>query len=360
MDVAQNPSMKIAIDITPIKGEQSGHKVRGVGFYLEYLKRSLLEFHPENEYVFFARGEKIDNSVDLVHYPYFEPFFVTLPILEKKKRIITVHDLTPLVFPQHFPTGMKGNISWQMQKYNLKNSARVITDSFASQKDITKIAGVREEKIDIAYLAAAEEFKKIDNQKIKKEVIQKYHLPDEFVLYVGDITWNKNLPRFIRAMKQTKIPVVMVGKALVEKNFDTTNPWNKDLIEVQQLVENDSRFIRLGFIPTEDIVALYNSATVFVLPSVYEGFGLPILEAMQCGCPVVTTKGGSLSEVAGNAAYFVNGYDENDLASGVKNVFSTKSLQESLSKKGLLQAKKFSWQKTADATIAAYQRALSK
>lgn len=350
--------MKIAIDITPIKGALRGHKVRGVGFYLEYLKRSLLKYYPENEYIFFTQGEKFDKKVDLIHYPYFEPFFVTLPFFEKQKRIITVHDLTPLVFPTHFPAGIKGNLSWQIQRLNLKRSDGLLTDSFASEKDIVKIAGVSKSKISVAYLAAAEEFKQIEHGKWKKEVIEKYNLPDKFVLYVGDVTWNKNLPRLIKAVKEINIPLVMVGKAIVDQNFDRTNPWNKDLVEVQKLTENDRNFIKLGFIPTKDLVYLYNLATFFVMPSVYEGFGLPVLEAMQCGCPVVTTIGGSLEEVAGNAAYLIDGYDTKNISSGLEKVFSSKSLRENLIKEGLNQAKKFTWKKTAENTIEAYKNVI--
>ncbi len=355
--------MKIAIDITPIKGDLQGHKVRGVGFYLEYLKRSLLQYQSEHTFVFFARGEAIDKTVDLVHYPYFEPFFITLPIFENHKRVITVHDLTPLVFPKHFPAGVKGNLSWQVQKINLKNSQRIIGDSEASQRDIAKIAGIKKEKIDVVYLAAAEEFKEKEDgsasRRRKNELRKKYNLPEKFVLYVGDVTWNKNLPRMIEAIKKVKLPLVMVGKTLVEKKFDQKNPWNKDLVAVQKLTEDVDYIHKLGFVPTDDLVALYNCATVFVMPSVYEGFGLPILEAMQSGCPVITTKGGSLPEVAGDSAYYVDGYDMTSIANGIEKVFSTKDLQETLIKKGREQAKKFSWEKTAQQTIAAYKQCLS-
>src|SRR5258708_4157386 len=109
--------MKIAIDVSPL---QSGHKVRGVGFYLSYLKKALLEFFPEYEYLFFQEGETISNSVDLVHYPYFDPFFIALPCTKRHKTVVTVHDLTPLVFPEHFPAGLKGILSWQIQRYNLQ------------------------------------------------------------------------------------------------------------------------------------------------------------------------------------------------------------------------------------------------
>lgn len=351
--------MKVAIDISPIQGSFKGHKVRGVGFYLEYLKRALLKYYPENDFIFFTQKEEIPNDVDLVHYPYFEPFFVSLPLLKRHKTIVTVHDLTPLVFPQHFPAGVKGNLSWLAQKWNLQHVDGVITDSVASQKDITKIAGIKKENVFVAYLAAAEEFKSIEKKDLQIEKLQeKYNLPEKFVLYVGDVTWNKNLPRFIEAMKKTGIPLVMVGKSLVQKDFDATNPWNSDLVKVNHMTEGDTNIIKLGFVSTDDLVALYNIATVFVMPSVYEGFGLPILEAMQSGCPVITTKEGSLSEVAGDAAYYIDGYDIHDMAEGIEKVFSDKELQKELMQKGFEQAKKFSWKNTAENTVASYKKVL--
>src|SRR3989344_9596252 len=104
--------MKIAIDISPLNDKSLlSLSVRGVGFYIENLKKALLRYYPDNEYIFFTRGETIDKSVDLVHYPYFEPFFLTLPFFEKHKRVITVHDLTPLVFSNNFPVGLKGGFN---------------------------------------------------------------------------------------------------------------------------------------------------------------------------------------------------------------------------------------------------------
>jgi len=356
--------MKIAIDVSPL---QSGHKVRGVGFYLENLKQSLQKDFPNNNYLFFTQKKDIDRDVEVVHYPYFEPFFVTLPMFKKHKQVITVHDLTPLVFPEHFPSGIRGSIAWKLQKHNLRGSDQIITDSEASKKDIVRLAGVDEEKIAVVYLAAADSFKRMANGKWRMEVQKKYNLPDSFVLYVGDVTWNKNLPRLIKAIQEINLhkgdhglPLVMVGKTLVQKDFDQTNPWNKDLVEVNKLVEGDKRIIRLGFVPTEDLVALYNSATVFVMPSIYEGFGLPVIEAMQCGTPVVTTRGGSLPEVAGEAAFYVDQYDISSIANGIGEVFFNKKLQQSFSEKGLKQAKKFSWKLTAEQTLKAYEKAVRR
>ena len=355
--------MNIAIDISPLRNANLlAHRVRGAGFYIENLRNALLKYFPENKYIFFTSGETLPagrqdlpENIDLVHYPYFEPFFLSLPIFVKYKTVVTVHDLTPLVFPKYFKVGIKGNLKWQIQKFALKNSKVIITDSESSRKDVAKYAGIQKNKINVVYLAASDEFKKMDKSSILGSIREKYNLPENFVLYVGDVTWNKNLPRLIKAIKKINIPLVMVGKALLSKDFDKLNAWNKDLNEVQKLIENDRRIIRLGFVSQDDLVSLYNLATVFTMPSLYEGFGLPVLEAMNCGCPVVTTKEGSLSEIAGDAAYFVDAYDMDSIANGIKEVFLNTEIQKKISQKGLLRAKEFTWEKTARETMNVYR-----
>jgi len=274
------------------------------------------------------------------------------------KTVVTIHDVTPIIFPKEFPAGLKGKLKWQIQKYSLKTVDAVITDSESSKRDIARFAGVPEKKIHVIYLATSPDFKKIQDKNQLEAIRKKYHLPLKFVLSVGDVTWNKNLPRLVHAIKKTHIPLVMVGKALVETKFDRSNPWNKDRIFVQDLVKDTKQYIRLGFISKEDLIALYTIATCFVMPSLYEGFGLPILEAMSCGCPVITTKEASLPEVAGNAAYYVNALDVEDIAKGIQEVFSNENLQRTLTKKGSWQVKKFSWEKTAGATLDVYKSLL--
>lgn len=348
--------MKIAIDISPL---QTGHKVRGAGFYLENLKRALVKYYPQNEYKFFTRGENLPEDVDLVHFPYFEPFFLALPIYKKYLTVVTVHDLTPIVFKKHFPRGLKGEIKWQMQKYALKKANAIITDSNCSKKDIIKRVGVPAERVSVIYLAAGEEFKIIHNSEfIIRNLRKKYNLPEKFVLYVGDVTWNKNLPRLVEVVKSINVPLVMVGKALVSEDFDRNNPWNKDLVKVQDLAKDDKNIIRLGFVPTEDLVTIYNLATVFVMPSLYEGFGLPILEAMSCGCPVITTKQGSLGEVAGDAALYVDAYSKEDMTKGIKEVFENPILQKKLMLEGLKRINEFSWKKAAGETLEVYKKVI--
>jgi glycosyltransferase involved in cell wall biosynthesis len=351
--MALKQEMKIAIDVSPL---QTDHKVRGVGFYLEHLKNALLKYYPKNDYVFFQRGDKLPRDVKIVHFPYFEPFFLALPIYNQFKTVVTVHDLTPIVFPEAFPRGIKGEIKWQMQRFALKRANAVITDSQSSKKDIQKYAGVRENKLHVVYLAAGEQFKQIKSGNWADEIKKRYGLPDRFLLYVGDVTWNKNLPRLITAAKNTKLPLVMIGKSLVSETYDKNNPWNADLNRINELASGDKNIMRLGFVTAEELVQIYNLATVFVMPSLYEGFGLPILEAMACGCPVISSKEGSLPEVAGDAVYYIDAYDVDSMTEGIKKVFNDSKLREELREKGFKNAQRFSWKKTAGQTLEIYNK----
>lgn len=340
--------MKIAFDISPL---QTGHKIRGVGFYVSHLKNALEKYFPEEEYTFFNSRSEIKEA-DVIHFPYFEPFFLSQPFPTKRNMVTTIHDLTPLRFPDHFPSGMKGKLMWELQKNLAKQGGGIITDSNHSKKDIVDLLNVPESFVHVVYLAAGEEFKPVGNTQ---EVKKKYNLPEKFALYVGDVTWNKNLPRIIRAAEKAGVPLILVGKSITQTDFDKDNPWNKDLVEVQELLQVTKNTQALGFVSSEDLVSLYNSATVFVMPSLYEGFGLPILEAMQSGCPVITSREGSLPEVAGSAAYYVNAYDEKEISKGIREIFENKKLQADLTEKGVKQSSKFSWKRTALETVQVYK-----
>lgn len=348
--------MKVAIDISPIS-KDSGHKVRGSGFYVQNLVCEFKKY--EDMFFYYTKYKRIPHAVDIIHIPYFDPFFITLPFKKTHKRVVTVHDLTPFVFPKHFPVGARGTLKWHIQKRLLKQSDAIITDSLSSKKDIIRIVDFPEEKIFVIYLAPADHFRKVIlSSRQKSEVLKKYSLPEKFILYVGDVTWNKNVPRLVDAIKKTTIPLVMVGKALVSTDYDAKHLWNKDLHQVTMKTVGDKRFIKLGFVQDEDLVFLYNLATAFIMPSLYEGFGLPVVEAMKCGAPVISTKNGSLAEIIGEAALVIDGESSDNIAHAIKRVFSDTALQKDLSRKGLEQVKKFSWEKTARETIDVYKRVL--
>jgi glycosyltransferase involved in cell wall biosynthesis len=331
--------------------------VRGSGFYIDLLVKALEKYYPNNKYIYFTRTEKLPENANLVHYPYFEPFFLSLPLMKALPTIVTVHDLIPLNFPKHFPAGLKGRLKWEIQKKSLFGCRAIITDSISSKRDIKRLVGFPEEKIFVVYLAPASEFQEIKDVAKLTSIREKYHLPKNFVLYVGDVTWNKNLPRLIAAVKKINIPLVMVGKALVEKSFDKENIWNRDLIKVQRACQEDKRLIRLGFVSQEDLVMIYNLATVFALPSIYEGFGLPVLEAMACGIPVVAADTSSLPEVCGDAAFMVKPYDVDHIASGLNEALHYDSSQRRAKvERGLAWVKRFSWEKTAKEVFQVYEQ----
>lgn len=347
--------MKIALDISPL---QSGHKVRGVGFYLSHLKDALQRYYPEYSYVYFTNRKTLHHPIDVVHYPYFDPFFLSLPIRKRLPTVITVHDLIPIKFSSHFPVGLKGMIYWQINKQILRKADAIIVDSKSSKKDVINLVGIPEQLIHVVYLAAGEEFRKFSKGRWEVQLRQKYNLPDFFALYVGDVTWNKNLPRIIQASLKANIPLVLVGKSIVQESFDRDHPWNHDLVKVKELLLRYPSVQALGFVSDFDLVALMNLATVLVMPSLYEGFGLPVVEAMQCGTPVITSREGSLPEVGGDAVYYVDAYNENAIAKGMREIFSNPKLQYELGRKGLERSKIFSWQKTAEGTLQIYNHVI--
>lgn len=344
--------MKIAIDISPLS---SGHKVRGVGSYVSLIKNNIEKFDKKNKYIFFEG--KVPSGVDIVHYPYFDPFFTMLPINKKVKTVVTVHDIIPIVHKKHFPSGIKASLKWKLNKHLLRNVDRIIVDSNASKEDVVEIIGVKEKKVKVVYLAADSVFKRLDTKYETLNTKNKFGLPDKFVLYVGDATWNKNLPRLVDAVKKSDLKLVLVGKVWEQdlKNV-SPNPWNSDLRKVLKEIDGDNRFTRLGFVSDEDIVKIYNLAKVLMMPSLDEGFGLPVLEAMSCGCPVITSREGSLPEVGGEAVLYIDANSSDAIAEGIKEVWDNSKLREELSKKGLLQAKKFSIEKTIRDTISVYNK----
>lgn len=351
-------NMTIAVDISPISQKSdSAHKVRGVGYYIQHLQSALMQQRTDNKFIFFDNPSKIPANIDLLHIPYFDPFFVHLPKRKRVPTIVTVHDLIPLRFPQHFPSGLKGSLRLTMQKFLLKQAEAIITDSEASKYDVISLMNSSDKKVFTVYLAADEAFRQLQiTEEEKNKLLQQYDLPQNFMLYVGDVTWNKNLPRIVSACQKVNVPLVLVGKALTIANYDKKNVWNKDLEMVHDLMDNDKNMHTLGFVPTQDLVMLYNLAIALLFPSLYEGFGLPVLEAMQSGCPVITSKNGSLPEVAGGAAYYVSANDIDSIAAGIKGIEANQALRKQLIEKGLEQAKKFSWNKTASQTVHIYEQ----
>jgi len=345
--------IKVAIDISPLS---TASKFRGVGMYTRKLIEALE--HQDGLQILTFEGKKIPANADLIHYPYFFPFSLTLPFFPTKKFVVTIHDLTPLVFPKAYPPGLKGNLKFLIQKLLVKKAAMVITDSQSSSADIVKFTGYPKEKIAVIYLSAESELKKISDDKILNTIREKFNLPDKFVLYIGDVNYNKNLPALVQACRLVKIPLVIVGKQALSTDFNPSHVENRSLVELNNLVEGKKDVIRTGFVTQEEKTGLYSLASVYCQPSLYEGFGLPVLEAMACSCPVVAGRTSSLPEIGGEAALYVDPYNIDDISRGIKTVVENNALRVKMIKEGLIQVKKFSWEKTAQETIKTYSHVI--
>ncbi len=339
--------IKVYFDTKPL---HAGHVVRGIGTYARSLEQELRK----REDI-----KLVDQEInaDVVHYPYFDLFLNTLHIKKDQPTFVTIYDTIPLIYPKQYPPGVKGKLNFLKQKRALKNVSAVITISETSKKDIIRSLDVLQERVYVTQLAPARIFCKLSgNSTLLHRSVEKYNLPERFVLYVGDVNYNKNLSALAAACKQINTPLVIVGKQAAEENINWSHPENKEFRKFIEKYGSDPLVARVGFVPDEDLVKIYNLATIYCQPSFYEGFGLPVLEAMASGTPVVGAKTQALVETAEGAAVFVDPRVTSDIASGLIKVLKDPELQRELSRKGLEHVKRFSWTKTADETIQVYQK----
>jgi len=271
--------MKIAVDSGPLEGS---HAVRGIGFYTKNLILALKKLQKDKNFTLdvfdFSTNPKKLSTYDIAHYPYFDLFFHTLPASKPTKTIVTIHDVIPLIYPKHYPAGIRGKLRFLKQKHSLKTTSAVITDSESSKKDIVRFLKVPNEKIFPIHLASAPYFKKITNPQTLSRVSKKYSLPKKFVLYVGDINYNKNIINLVKAAKIAKLPLVIVGKHAKEMSSQENNVKtligprdfarsifgkpHPEIAHYKKLKEalQSNKVILIGFVTDKELVALYNLA----------------------------------------------------------------------------------------------------
>lgn len=338
--------MKIAFCTSPLKNNS---KTRGVGVYTRELLRALRQNFPRDQFIE-KSGNPYGVQANLVHYPFFDPFYLTLPWHFRQKTVITIHDLIPLKYPTHFKPGLRGSLKWHIQKYRARRAAAILTDSQSSARDIQALLGVPANKIHVVPLAASgTKTTALVNRKVKKL----YHLPDQYVLYVGDINWNKNVLGLIQSFNQLKnqdVHLVLVGKVFSDR---PDIPEFATIIAAIQSSPKRERIHPLGYIPTHHLGSIYQQALLYCQPSWDEGFGLPLLEAMQVGCPVISSDRGSLKEVGGEAVEYFDP-SQNDLHHKIDALLSSDAKRQALIEAGYRQSKLFSWDKTARLTMAVY------
>ena len=305
-------------------------------------------------------------KLDLIHFPHFN-----VPILTPGRFVVTIHDLILTHFPtvrattrQHALYYFK-NFAYRLVIFAaLKRSRRIITVSEFTKQDIVLKFGIRPEKIVVTYEGVANLAKGRDSLFVSKldncEILAQYHIPQNFLLYVGNAYPHKNLEILLRAFgrlhaEYPDLRLVLVGKLdyfyeRVRETARVLNLWQKENI--------NSPVIFPGYVPDAQLEILYAEARVYVFPSLYEGFGLPPLEAMAKGCPVVSSDRASLPEILGSAAAYFNPEDETDMIVRVKEVLNDKELRAGMIERGLAQAKRYNWWECARETLAVYQEAL--
>lgn len=288
---------------------------------------------------------KIGNF-DLYHSPGY-----TLPYFFKIPSIVTVHDLIALSHPS---LCMSENASYfrRVLPRSLKSAKKIIAVSHSVKKDIlNRFTDLNEKKIAVIYHGIHDQYKKECDQKKLDQVRNKYSLPDKFLLFVGNIEPKKNISKIIEAfniLKQghnIKHGLVIAGQ-FGWKYSSVLNSYKKSIWQ------SEIQFIK--YVDQDDLPSLYSLADVFVFPSLHEGFGLPVLESMACGCPVIVSDRGSLPEIAGNHCPVVNPYSPNQIAEKMLRIISDSDLRHSLIESGYGWVERFKWQSAAQKTLDVY------
>lgn len=365
--------IKVAIDSAPLN---SGDKVRGIGVHTRELVKSInfLEKKEISVDIVDFKNEKL-TDYDILHFQNFNPYLTHLPH-EKiaKKMLITIHDLIYLIYPDKYKSGIRGKVNFLKQKSLLKNFDGILTISETSKKDICRFLEIDPDIVYVVPLAPKNIFNVNPGIQFLNTIKEKYNLPDKFVLYVGDINYNKNIPKLIEACKLSKVTLVIVGKQAKEieylpseniKNLKGPRDYLRFLFgiphpELSHYKKLNREFRKnnvktLGFVPDEDLVAIYRLATLYVQPSLYEGFGLGVLEAFASGCPVVCSKTQALVETSEGAALFADPKSSSDISAKIKIFKDNEILRKEYIKKGLERSKNFSWKNVALKTIEVYK-----
>lgn len=294
--------------------------------------------------------DRLAGKGEVFHFPNF----IARP-LKSGKAVATIHDVAFMRFPQLIE---KKNLRF-LQTFlpgTLKRASRILAVSEFTKRELVALAGVPENKIVVTPNGVSEEFRRIEDERALKQVREKYQLPERFILSVGTLEPRKNLSTVIEALGRMKRegkdapPLVLVGPP----------GWNDEYTRLRRAVlhaELEDQVKFLHYADREDMPALYSAARFLVFPSLYEGFGLPVAEAMACGLPVLSSDAASLPEVGGKAPLYLSPEDAGAWAEGIRALWDSPSLLEQMRRRGFEQAGKFSWRATAEKTLEAYEQA---
>ena len=285
-------------------------------------------------------------KADILHTTYIGPLILSCPL------VVSVHDVSFKRYPNFFSPRDRLLFS-SLLPLTMKKAKRIITISRDAESEIKHFFPFTEKKIDVTYLAGNNDFF-TDKKTLKLK--EHYGVSSKFILAIGNLQPRKNLLRLIKAFSMVKknfrdIKLVIAGK----------EHWkSSQIFELVTSLDLVDEVVFAGYIPNEDLVTFYNLAIVLVYTSLYEGFGLPILEAMACGTPVITSAVSSMPEVAGDAAILVDPYDVEHISEAIRLVLNNQETRQILSSKGLERVKQFSWKITAQQTMKVYKDVLGR
>jgi glycosyltransferase involved in cell wall biosynthesis len=295
-------------------------------------------------------------GADLAHVPYWgSPLSSPIPL------VTSILDVIPLALPQYSP-GLRGRLYTSLVSASARGSSRIITISEAAKADIVKYLGIDADMITTTHLAADEAYHPRMGSERDADVRAKYNLPDNFVLYMGGFDLRKQVNDALLAYTYCgpahgeEYPLVIGGRE-PEWESGSDSPMFPNLRDYAEKLAVTDWVRWIGYVDEADKPSLYRLADVFVFPSMYEGFGLPVLEAMASGTPVVAREIPVIEEIAGDAAYLVK--DARTMGGAIIALIIQESLRQSQISRGLAQATQFSWRKTARETLAVYERVMS-
>lgn len=364
--------MKIVAEISSII-----YRGTGVGEYIYHLLSNLLKLDKENEYTFFYIGKKkaLEQASDvlaagvkqkIINLPsaleklkdkirflaggilapggdiYFNPDFFLPLFLRARRKVITVHDLCSILFPHFFV--QKTSLFAEKIKYSVSSADVIIAVSEQTKNDLVKFLNVPPEKVEVVYNGCGGAFSVKKDPALFEALSRKYKLDSGFLLSVGTLQPRKNYVNLLEAFKKfierrsEKLYLVIAG----------SRGWlYEDIFKKCRDLSLEGRVIFTGYVSDSELAELYRRCEVFVFPSFYEGFGIPLLEAMNCGAPVVCSNRSSFPEVAGDAAVYFNPEDAEEISLKIEEVFSDIALRDELVAKGFEKSKLFSWEKSA-------------
>jgi glycosyltransferase involved in cell wall biosynthesis len=280
-----------------------------------------------------------------------------VPLVHPRLSVATVHDLGYLTFPTSHREGDRRYLNWSTG-WNARRSAAVLADSQATKTDLIRAYGVEGGKVHVVYLGRDEALAPVREESILARARARYGIAGPYLLYVGTLQPRKNLARLVEAFGRLRVDPTFAG---VQLAFAGKRGWlYDDLFALVGRLDLEGRVLFPGYVEEGDLSALYSGALAFLFPSLYEGFGIPVLEAQACGVPVMTSNNSSLPEVAGDAALLVDPHDVDAIAAAMARLATDEALRAELVRRGFENVKRFSWEKCARETLAVLEGVVEK